>query len=171
MEAPVSWSGNVWRRVGSCSSSTLHIFWSCVHSDFRFEVVIKICEDWKYEQDRTICHFHPLFCIACAEDEHIDNGWKKKGDEDCEGCKEGGLGHCQRIRWPTKLPQVFNTEAPPVDIQNIVVGMLGCWDEEDKVVHQTHYGHVQTVCMDQHLDINQSLCLQNAFAKPWLGLE
>ena len=62
------------------------------------EVVIKIGEDWKYEQDCVIRHSHPRFCIAGAEDEHIENGGDEEDDEDCEGCHEGGLGHCQRIR-------------------------------------------------------------------------
>ena len=158
LEALISGSWNVRRRTGSCSSLTVfhRNLCSCVHLEFRLEVVIKIGEDWKYEQDCVIRHSHPRFCIAGAEDEHIENGGDEEDDEDCEGCHQGGLGHCQRTRWETKLPreQIFNdTEAPPVNIQNLVVGMLG---EGDNVVHQTHCGHAQTVGMDQHLDINQS---------------
>ena len=171
LEALARRSRNVRRRMGSCSSWTLRNFCSPLHLDFRFEVVIKIGEDWKYEQDCVIRHSHPFFCIACAEDEHIENGGEEEDDEDCQGEDEGGLGHCHWIRWPTKLPgqQIFNdTEASPVDIQNLVVRMSG---EADHVVHQTHYGHAQTVGMDQHLDINQSQCLPNAIVKPWSGSE
>ena len=63
---------------------------------------------------------HPLFCIAQAEDEHIEDCGEEEDDEDGQGRHEGGLGERQGIRWLTKLPRkkIFNTDATPEDIQN-----------------------------------------------------
>ena len=134
------------------------------------EVVIKIGEDWKYEQDCVIRHSHPRFCIAGAEDEHIENGGDVEDDEDAEGHHQGGLGQCQRIRRLAKLARghILNTETAPEDIEDVSegetrvgvvvgVGQTRVGGDEDDIVHEALHGHVETVGVSQHLDVHHSL--------------
>ena len=98
---------------------------------------------------------HPLSCIAQAEAEHIKDCGKEKDDEDGYGCHEGGLGEAQGIGWLAKLSRVgiFNTEASPVDTENIPEKRASWW--EDDIVHQALHSHVQAVGLDQ--DLNEYL--------------
>ena len=151
--------GYVWSGMGSCLGSPLYC---CnlrihVHLDFRFEVVVKIGEDWKYEEDCVIDDSHSLFCIAQAEAEHIKDCGDEEDDEGGYGCQQGGLGEGQWIGWFAKPSRVriFNTEASKVDTVNIPEKRASLVWYEDNIVHQALHSHVQAVGLDQ--DLNEYL--------------
>ena len=104
-------------------------------------------------------HPHSLLCIAHAEDEHVEDGGDIEEDEDEDGHHQGGLGHCQRIRWLAKpaRDRILNTETAPEDIEDVSEGGTCLGGDEDDVVHEALHGHVETVGVSQHLDVHHSL--------------
>ena len=98
---------------------------------------------------------HPLFGMAQAEDEHIEDCGDEEDDEDCEGCHEGGLGKRQWVGCLANLAleRFFDTEATPVDIENIPQERAGLVWYEDDIIHQALHCHVQAVGLDQDLNI------------------
>ena len=103
-----------------------------------------------------ITNHHPLLGIAYTEDEHIQDCGDVEDGKDGQGCQECGLGEGQWTGWSAKPPgkQIFNTEAAPVYIQDILQERAASFIWlEDNIVHQAFHGHVEAVGLDQDLNI------------------
>ena len=95
--------------------------------------------------------------MAQAEDEDIKDCGNEEDDKDCQGCHEGGLGKRQWVGCLAKLALKrfcnMDTEATPVDIENIPQVRAGSVWYEDGIIHQALHCHVQAVGLDQDLKI------------------